>query len=67
MISDAVYVYAGAMLTRTARQGDVFARTDLIEQAGLTQPRLVKLHTSWATYFRCKTEAEFLVVCERTH
>ena len=38
--------------------GEVFARTALIEQAGLSQPWLVKLHAELGLPL-CKTEAEF--------
>lgn len=57
-VSDAVYVLRrGEVLTHGA-PGDVFAQTELIEQAGLTQPWLVKLHTELG-FPLCKTEAEF--------
>lgn len=65
-VSDAVYVLRRGEVLTHGTPGDVFARTDLIEQAGLTQPWLVKLHTELG-FPLCKTEAEFLVVCERTH
>lgn len=57
-VSDAVYVLRRGEVLTHGSPGDVFARTDLIEQAGLTQPWLVKLHTELG-FPLCKTEAEF--------
>lgn len=37
-VSDAVYVLRRGEVLTHGMPGDVFARTDLIEQAGLTQP-----------------------------
>lgn len=57
-VSDAVYVLRRGEVLTHGTPGDVFARTDLIEHAGLTQPWLVKLHTELG-FPLCKTEAEF--------
>lgn len=57
-VSDVVYVLRRGEVLTHGSPGDVFARTDLIEQAGLTQPWLVKLHTELGLPL-CKTEAEF--------
>lgn len=57
-VSDAVYVLRRGEVLTHGTPGEVFARTDLIEQAGLTQPWLVKLHTDLG-FPLCKTEAEF--------
>jgi cobalt/nickel transport system ATP-binding protein len=57
-VSDAVYVLRRGEVLTHGTPGEVFARTDLIEQAGLTQPWLVKLHTELG-FPLCKTEAEF--------
>lgn len=57
-VSDAVYVLRqGEGLTHGA-PGEVFACTDAIEQVGLAQPWLVKLHAQLGLPL-CKTEAEF--------
>ena len=57
-VSDAVYVLRRGEVLTHGTPGDVFAQTELIEQAGLTQPWLVKLHTELG-FPLCKTEAEF--------
>lgn len=64
-VSDAVYVLRRGEVLAYGEPGEVFARTELIEQAGLTQPWLVKLHAQLGLPL-CKTEEEFLGVCERT-
>ena len=57
-VSDAVYVmHRGAVLAE-GRPGEVFSRNDVMVQAGLTQPWLVKLHARLGLPL-CKTEDEF--------
>ncbi|WP_333500640.1 energy-coupling factor ABC transporter ATP-binding protein [Kluyvera sp. CHPC 1.2972] len=57
-VSDAVYVLRHGEVLAEGEPGEVFARTALIEQAGLSQPWLVKLHAELGLP-QCKTEAEF--------
>ena len=57
-ICDAVYVLRGGEMLAYGAPGEVFARKAQIEQAGLTQPWLVKLHTELGMPL-CKSEAEF--------
>lgn len=57
-VSDAVYVLRRGEVLAYGEPGEVFARTELIEQAGLTQPWLVKLHAQLGLPL-CKTEEEF--------
>ena len=57
-VSDAVYVLRHGEVLAEGEPGEVFARTELIEQAGLSQPWLVKLHAELGLPL-CKTETEF--------
>ncbi|MGS9169690.1 cobalt transporter ATP-binding subunit, partial [Salmonella enterica subsp. enterica serovar Infantis] len=57
-ISDAVYVLRQGQILLLGAPGEVFSCTEAIEQAGLTQPWLVKLHTQQGLPL-CKTETEF--------
>ncbi|ECK2161382.1 ATP-binding cassette domain-containing protein [Salmonella enterica subsp. enterica] len=57
-ISDAVYVLRQGQILTHGAPGEVFACTEAMEQAGLTQPWLVKLHTQLGLPL-CKTETEF--------
>lgn len=57
-VSDVVYVLRHGEVLAEGEPGEVFARTALIEQAGLSQPWLVKLHAELGLPL-CKTEAEF--------
>ncbi|MGL5700199.1 MAG: energy-coupling factor ABC transporter ATP-binding protein [Kluyvera sp.] len=57
-VSDAVYVLRRGEVLAQGDAGAVFARTELIEQAGLSQPWLIKLHVELGLPL-CKTEAEF--------
>ncbi|EHK0944482.1 energy-coupling factor ABC transporter ATP-binding protein [Citrobacter farmeri] len=57
-VSNAVYVLRQGEVLAHGEPGEVFARTALIEEAGLTQPWLVKLHAELGMPL-CKTEDEF--------
>ena len=57
-VSDAVYVLRRGEVLAAGTPGEVFAQRELIEQAGLSQPWLVKLHAELGLPL-CKTEAEF--------
>ncbi|WP_342324653.1 energy-coupling factor ABC transporter ATP-binding protein [Kosakonia sp. BYX6] len=57
-ICDAVYVLRHGELLTHGEPGAVFARRALIEEAGLTQPWLVKLHSELGLPL-CKSEDEF--------
>lgn len=57
-VSNAVYVLRQGEVLAHGEPGEVFARTALIEEAGLTQPWLVKLHAELGMPL-CKTEGEF--------
>jgi cobalt/nickel transport system ATP-binding protein len=57
-ICDAVYVLRRGEMLAYGTPGEVFAQKAQIEQAGLTQPWLVKLHTELGMPL-CKSEAEF--------
>ena len=57
-VSDAVYVLRCGEVLAQGAPGKVFARRELMEQAGLSQPWLVKLHAELGLPL-CKTEAEF--------
>ena len=57
-VSNAVYVLRQGEVLVHGEPGEVFARTSLIEEAGLTQPWLVKLHAELGMPL-CKTEDEF--------
>lgn len=57
-VSDAVYVLRRGEVLAQGDAGVVLARTELIEQAGLSQPWLIKLHVELGLPL-CKTEAEF--------
>ncbi|HGL6321793.1 TPA: energy-coupling factor ABC transporter ATP-binding protein [Citrobacter amalonaticus] len=57
-VSNAVYVLSHGEVLAHGEPGEVFARTELIEEAGLTQPWLVKLHAELGMPL-CKTEDEF--------
>ena len=57
-ISDAVYVLRRGEVLAHGEPGEVFARSELMAQAGLTQPWLVKLHAQLGLPL-CKTEEEF--------
>ena len=57
-VSDAVYVLRCGEVLAQGAPGKVFAQRELMEQAGLSQPWLVKLHTELGLPL-CKTEAEF--------
>ncbi len=57
-ISDAVYVLRQGQILTHGAPGEVFACTEAMEHAGLTQPWLVKLHTQLGLPL-CKTETEF--------
>ena len=57
-VSDAVYVLRQGEVLAQGAPGKVFAQRELMEQAGLSQPWLVKLHTELGLPL-CKTEAEF--------
>jgi cobalt/nickel transport system ATP-binding protein len=61
-ICDAVYVLRRGEMLAYGTPGEVFAQKAQIEQAGLTQPWLVKLHTELGMPL-CKSEAEFLPAC----
>ncbi|EPC5232356.1 energy-coupling factor ABC transporter ATP-binding protein [Klebsiella quasipneumoniae] len=57
-ISDAVYVLRRGEVLAHGEPGEVFARSELMARAGLTQPWLVKLHGQLGLPL-CKTEEEF--------
>ncbi|MFV0261578.1 MAG: energy-coupling factor ABC transporter ATP-binding protein [Kluyvera sp.] len=57
-VSDAVYVLRSGEVLAQGCPGAVFAQRELMEQAGLSQPWLVKLHAELGLPL-CKTEAEF--------
>ena len=57
-VSDAVYVLRRGEVLAHGEPGEVFARSELMAQAGLTQPWLVKLHAQLGLPL-CKTEEEF--------
>lgn len=57
-VSNAVYVLRQGEVLAHGEPGEVFARTELIEEAGLTQPWLVKLHAELGMPL-CKNEGEF--------
>ncbi|EKS7793681.1 energy-coupling factor ABC transporter ATP-binding protein [Edwardsiella piscicida] len=57
-VSDAVYVLRQGEVLAQGAPGEVFARADLMREAGLTQPWLVKLHTQLGLPL-CKREDEF--------
>ncbi|MCL6745016.1 energy-coupling factor ABC transporter ATP-binding protein [Kosakonia sp. R1.Fl] len=57
-VCDAVYVLRHGELLTHGAPGEVFARRTLIEDAGLTQPWLVKLHSELGLPL-CKSEDEF--------
>ena len=57
-VSDTVYVLRRGEVLAAGTPGEVFAQRELIEQAGLSQPWLVKLHAELGLPL-CKTEAEF--------
>ncbi|WP_347290947.1 energy-coupling factor ABC transporter ATP-binding protein [Kluyvera georgiana] len=57
-VSDAVYVLRQGEVLAQGAPGEVFAQGELMEQAGLSQPWLVKLHAELGLPL-CKTEAEF--------
>ena len=57
-VSDAVYVLRQGEVLASGSPGEVFARRTLMEEAGLCQPWLVKLHTECG-FPLCKTEEEF--------
>lgn len=57
-VSDAVYVLRQGEVLAQGTPGEVFAQRELMEQAGLSQPWLVKLHAELGLPL-CKTEAEF--------
>ncbi|MBJ9161938.1 energy-coupling factor ABC transporter ATP-binding protein [Citrobacter farmeri] len=57
-VSNAVYVLRQGEVLAHGEPGEVFTRTALIEEAGLTQPWLVKLHAELGMPL-CKTEDEF--------
>ena len=57
-VSDAVYVLRQGEVLAQGASGEVFAQRELMEQAGLSQPWLVKLHAELGLPL-CKTEAEF--------
>ncbi|MTH47425.1 energy-coupling factor ABC transporter ATP-binding protein [Intestinirhabdus alba] len=57
-VSDTVYVLGHGEVLAHGEPGAVFARSELIADAGLTQPWLVKLHAQ-AGLPLCKTEDEF--------
>jgi len=57
-VSDAVYVLRRGEVLAAGMPGEVFAQRELIEQAGLSQPWLVKLHAELGLPL-CKTEADF--------
>lgn len=57
-VSDAVYVLRSGEVLAQGCPGEVFAQRELMEQAGLCQPWLVKLHAELGLPL-CKTEAEF--------
>jgi cobalt/nickel transport system ATP-binding protein len=61
-ICDAVYVLRRGERLAYGTPGEVFAQKAQIEQAGLTQPWLVKLHSELGMPL-CKSEAEFLPAC----
>lgn len=66
-ISDAVYVLRQGQILTHGAPGEVFACTEAMEQAGLTQPWLVKLHTQLGLPL-CKTETEFFFIeCKSAH
>lgn len=56
-VCDAVYVLRRGELLVEGTPGEVFAQKAYLEQAGLTQPWLVKLHTELGMPL-CKSEAE---------
>lgn len=64
-VSDAVYVLRRGEVLAHGEPGEVFARSELMACAGLTQPWLVKLHAQLGLPL-CKTEEEFLRGCEAT-
>lgn len=57
-ICDAIYVLRHGEVLAQGTPGEVFSQRELILQAGLTQPWLVKLHTELGLPL-CKSEAEF--------
>ena len=65
-VCDAVYVLRRGELLAEGTPGEVFAQQSQIEQAGLTQPWLVKLHTELGMPL-CKSEAELYARMRATH
>lgn len=59
-VSDVVYVLRRGEVLAYDEPGAVFSRTELIAEAGLTQPWLVKLHARLGLPL-CKTEDEFFI------
>ncbi|MGK4678369.1 cobalt transporter ATP-binding subunit, partial [Salmonella enterica] len=57
-ISDSVYVFLQGQIMTHGAPGEVFSCTEAMEQAGLTQPCLVNLHTQLGLPL-CKKEPEF--------
>lgn len=57
-VSDYLYVLSQGRLLAEGRESDVFLHSDMLQQAGLSQPWLVKMHTELG-YPLCKTEAQF--------
>nr|WP_318381140.1 energy-coupling factor ABC transporter ATP-binding protein [uncultured Enterobacter sp.] len=57
-VCDAIYVLRHGEVLAQGTPGEVFSQQKLIEEAGLTQPWLVKLHTELGLPL-CKSEAEF--------
>lgn len=65
-VCDAVYVLRRGELLVEGTPGEVFAQKTHLEQAGLTQPWLVKLHTELGMPL-CKSEAELYARMRATH
>lgn len=65
-ICDAVYVLRRGERLTYGTPGEVFAQKAQIEQAGLTQPWLVKLHSELGMPL-CKSEAEFFTRMRETY
>ena len=65
-ICDAVYVLRRGERLAYGTPGEVFAQKAQIEQAGLTQPWLVKLHSELGMPL-CKSEAEFFTRMRETY
>lgn len=57
-VSDAVYVMHRGEVLAEGAPGELFSRAEIMMQAGLSQPWLVKLHAQLGMPL-CKTEAEF--------